>query len=704
MKKILVKPSAQFRKNTTSAVLSIFLFILVYFLMVIAAFGILGLCVLGAVGLISFYFNFPLLMLSFGIVSLGVLIVLFLFKFLFKSFKSDRSHLVELDLDSQPKLKTLLEDIVMQVGTQFPKRVYLSNEVNASVFYDSNLLSMIFPTRKNLTIGMGLVNTLNLEEFKAVLAHEFGHFSQRSMKVGSYVYYVNEVIYNLLYENDSYQSLASKWADISGYFSIFVGLAFKVAQGAQWILKGMYSVVNKNFMALSREMEFHADEIAANVTGGDPLADSFSKFGPASYALQDVFNYYDGELQYNRIPKNIYTNHRFVMNFLASQKREGFVNIQSDLVVKDQWASHPSDEDRIQRLKLLGIPTKNQDSAPASSCFTAIADLEALLTSKLLSNFTLTGEVEAIREEKFEEDYQRTYLKFSFPKIFNGYYDYRNPSPLDKETAITEKEFGSFEKLFSSEVVSWVSQLVTSESDLATVSQIADGSYVIKSFDYRGKRYKKSEARSVMKLIKERIATLKNQLAIHDQKIFSFFAHRERELHKPPLLEGYYAGLVNLDKEQSENQKLISELNARLEFTSYNTPFVKIKSNFREIKKDEAKLKEKINSLLEDNRFEKLLSAELVGIFEQYISKEWEYFGNEIYYQDNLNLLLNSLEGFSNLQSMMGFMMKKGMLEYQESLLDFAELSAGPISSETLNLIPAEIPKPMENGSIDAIG
>ncbi|WP_439487868.1 hypothetical protein [Algoriphagus sp.] len=43
---------------------------------------------------------------------------------------------------------------------------------------------------------------------------------------------------------------------------------------------------------------------------------------------------------------------------------------------------------------------------------------------------------------------------------------------------------------------------------------------------------------------------------------------------------------------------------------------------FREIKKDEAKLKEKINSLLEDNRFEKLLSAELVGIFEQYISKE----------------------------------------------------------------------------------
>ncbi|WPR75814.1 M48 family metalloprotease [Algoriphagus sp. NG3] len=701
--KIVVKPSAQFRKNTTSAVFSIFLFILVYFLMVIAAFGILGLCVLGAVGLISFHFNFPLLMLSIGIVSLGVLIVLFLFKFLFKSFKSDRSHLVELDLSSQPKLKALLENIVMQVGTQFPKRVYLSNEVNASVFYDSNLLSMIFPTRKNLTIGMGLVNTLNLEEFKAVLSHEFGHFSQRSMKVGSYVYYVNEVIYNLLYENDSYQTLASKWADISGYFSIFVGIAFKVAQGAQWILKGMYSVVNKNFMALSREMEFHADEIAANVTGGEPLADSFNKFGLASYALQDVFNYYEGELQHNRIPQNIYSNHRFVMGFLASQHREDYVNNQSDLVVKDQWASHPSDEDRIQRLQLLGIPTKNMDSAPASSCFTAIADVEVMLTSKLLSNCTFTGEVEAIGDEKFEEDYQGTYFKFCFPKAFNGYYDYRNPSPIDKEVAIAEKDLGSFEKLFSSEVVSWVSQLVTSESDLATVSHIADGSYAIKSFDYRGKRYKKIEARSLMKLITERIAALKNQLAIHDQKIFGFFAQRERELQKPPLLEGYYAGLVNLDKEQSENQKLISELKARLEFTSYNTPVVKIKSNFREIKKDEVKLKEKINSLLEDNRFEKLLSDELVGIFKQYTSKEWEYFGNEIYYQDNLNLLLNSLEGFSNLQSMVGFTMKKGMLEYQESLLDLPELQPAPVTLEA-NLVRAEAPMTMEDGNIDALG
>jgi Zn-dependent protease with chaperone function len=39
--------------------------------------------------------------------------------------------------------------------------------------------------RKNLQIGIGLVNSVTVSEFKAVLAHEFGHFSQRSMKVAA---------------------------------------------------------------------------------------------------------------------------------------------------------------------------------------------------------------------------------------------------------------------------------------------------------------------------------------------------------------------------------------------------------------------------------------------------------------------------------------------------------------------------------------
>ena len=687
MKKIVVKPSAQFRKNTTFAVFSIVLFISVYLLLVAAAFALLGLCVLGAIGLLSLHFNFALLMLAIGLVSLGVLIVLFLFKFLFKGFKTDRSHLVELDLTSQPGLKSILEDIVGQVGTQFPKRIYLSNEVNASVFYVSNLLSMFLPTRKNLTIGMGLVNSLSLEEFKAVLAHEFGHFSQRSMKVGSYVYYVNEMIYNLLYENDSYEKLAIKWANISGYFSLFVSLAFKVAQGAQLVLKGMYSLVNKNFLALSREMEFHADEIAANVTGGQPLVDSFNKFGSASAALQDVFNYYDNEIVRNRIPQNIYSNHRFVMEFLAAQNTHDIIPAKSELVIKDQWASHPSDEERIGRLYLLDIATVAQSSAPASSCFVKIDEMELVLTSQLLSNCTFTGQVEEISQEEFERNFENTFFRFSFPKVFNGYFDYRNPSITNPPLEQAKIDKVSIESLFNPEPVSWVSQKIYADSDLQLLSQIISGSYPVKSFDFRGKRYKKDEAKTVISLLKEKIDSLNKNLEEHDQKIYSYFFEREKLLNKPSLLGKYYSELMDLDKEVQENLKLIRELKAKLEFTSYNTPFVKIQTNFREIKKDELLLKGKVSKLLIDNRFDDIISSDLRVVFEQYLSKDWEYFGNETYFQDNLNLLFNSLDGFSNLQTMLGFSMKKGILIYQESLVEEPEITDKHGTNETKAMV-----------------
>lgn len=46
-------------------------------------------------------------------------------------------------------------------------------------------------------------------------------------------------------------------------------------------------------MALSREMEFHADEIAAHVAGSQALADSLLRINFASSALESVLAFYD---------------------------------------------------------------------------------------------------------------------------------------------------------------------------------------------------------------------------------------------------------------------------------------------------------------------------------------------------------------------------------------------------------------------------
>ena len=146
----------------------------------------------------------------------------FLIKFLFKSHKVERSHFLEIHKEDEPKLFGMIEEIVQSVGTQFPKKVYLSPDVNAGVFYDSSFWSMFLPIRKNLNIGLGLVNTITEQELKSILSHEFGHFSQSSMKLGSYVYNVNQIIFNLLYNNQSYDKMLMAWANANGFLGFFV--------------------------------------------------------------------------------------------------------------------------------------------------------------------------------------------------------------------------------------------------------------------------------------------------------------------------------------------------------------------------------------------------------------------------------------------------------------------------------------------------
>ncbi len=218
MKKKEIHLSKEFKRQAAKSIFAICFFILTYLIILLLAFILTGLCIFGGISLITIKPMLATLALGIGLSSLGLLILIFLLKFIFKSHKIDRSHLIEITQSQEPELFKMINDIVLEVGTSFPKKVYLSSEVNASVFYDSSFWSMFLPVKKNLQIGLGLINAVTKEELKAILAHEFGHFSQRTMKVGSYVYNVNQLIFNILYDNESYESLIQRWANISGYF------------------------------------------------------------------------------------------------------------------------------------------------------------------------------------------------------------------------------------------------------------------------------------------------------------------------------------------------------------------------------------------------------------------------------------------------------------------------------------------------------
>ncbi|WP_416868139.1 MAG: M48 family metalloprotease [Imperialibacter sp.] len=674
--------SSEFKSQATRAVLSIILFIFTYVVLVILALGLTALCVYGGIMLIITYPRLITILLGAGLASLGILVLIFMVKFVTKSHKADRSHLTEITKADEPELFNMIQQIVDQVGTSFPKRVYLSGEVNASVFYDSSFWSMFFPVKKNLQIGLALINTLTLDELRGVLAHEFGHFSQRTMKVGSYAYNVNQVIYNMLYDNESYDGLIQSWASVSGYFVPFVQGALKIIMGIQWVLSKIYGVVNISYMGLSRQMEFHADEIAAHVTGYAPLRNALLRLELADYSYNTVLNYYGDKVDDKITSENLYKEQAYVMQFTASETQAPIVNgfpqvtldeqkkfNKSRLVIKDQWASHPSTEERVERLEKTNIEVQTGPPRPA---ITILKDPEATqkrLTEKLFSVVQYAGPTVHQPFDVFTDSFQAEQVKNSFDKRFNGYYDRKNPIKFDLNKAKKEASV-DVSALFADEKLDMVYTSIALQNDIETITQIATGAYPMKTFDYDGKKYKKADGFALVKELKLEQEQVDEAIKQNDMEIYAFFRQRESAAGSDRKLAGLYSDIFAYDEAGDERVKLYSELINATQFVSTTTPFDVIDMNFKTVKKLEDKMKAYLGEFLNDPQYTNEISTEMRETLEAYVAKDLIYFMNEQYLDSNLQKLFQAANYFYYLVSRAYFLRKKALVDYQATLLE----------------------------------
>ena len=62
-----------------------------------------------------------------------------------------------------------------------------------------------------------LVNALTLSELKAVLAHEFGHFAQRSMALGNWVYIAQQIAAHIIARRDALDNFLPGYAILFMY-------------------------------------------------------------------------------------------------------------------------------------------------------------------------------------------------------------------------------------------------------------------------------------------------------------------------------------------------------------------------------------------------------------------------------------------------------------------------------------------------------
>lgn len=677
-----IKISDNFKKRTTKAIFSIILFVLVYLILILCAIGLTILSVVAAFYIIAAKPMAITIGLGVGLASLGFFVLSFLFKFIFKKHNVDRSHLTEITEEEEPQLFEFINKIVTEVGTHFPKKIYLSTDVNASVFYDSSFWSMFFPVKKNLQIGLGLVNTVTAEEFKAILAHEFGHFSQKSMKVGSYVYNVNQVIYNMLYENQSFDEMIQKWANASGYFSLFAVIAVKIISVIQWILKKIYEVVNLNYLALSREMEFHADEVAANVTGYLPLKESLLRMDLADHSYNAVLSFYDKKIAENFKSKNIYTEQAFIMHFLAKKSKlisknglplvstqESKKFNKSKLNIKDQWSSHPSNEERIANLERINILKEKPNQNLATTLFNQPEKIQESQTHKLFSYLDNFKNLQELNIENFQQEYESNYTKETFDEIYNGYYDNKIPFEFDVKAVTLIANTPLLDSLFDNSKIDMVYEFIGLENDKNVLTNIQNKIYEVKTFDYDGQKFSANDTLQLIPKIEEETLTLKEKITQNDIAIFSYAYEIAKQKGQGETFVSKYTTFFKFDNEFETKTELYYKLLNATSFMNVVTPIAQIKTNIQALDKLEVNFKKEINLLLENNTLSHELTTEIKDNFEMYLKENWIYFSRDKYIDSEVQFLMKSIQDYGHLISRNYFLIKKELLNFQSDLI-----------------------------------
>ena len=676
-----VTVSDSFRAQALKAILSIVIFVLVFLLMIAFAIWLMIKCVTWALAIVIASPGFITLLLGIGLASLGFLVLYFLIKFLFKTHKVDRSHLIEIKRQDEPALFGLIDEIVQEVGTSFPKRVYLSADVNAAVFYDSSFWSMFLPIKKNLQIGLGLVNTVTTEEFKGILAHEFGHFSQSSMKVGSYVYNVNQIIYNMLYDNEGFDNMIQRWASVSWYFAIFVMVAVKIVQAIQWILAKLYNFINLSYLSLSREMEFHADEIAAHTTGSAPLGQSLLRMEMAQQAFNEVLQFYRQSATPGTLSANLYPEQRYALRFLAQENKVPIVDdlpqpesddlhqfIKSKLVIDNQWASHPSTSDRVAALNRLSIPIPKPMPESANQLFQELQYRQEQLTRQLFPRDEQAEGTAVLELESFATQFDSYSAANRFHPIYNGYFDQRNPGPISLD-APAERTPLDLADLLGEDKVGLANEQATITYDLQIIEHIASGQTAIKTFDYDGRKYKQREGKALVVSLKKRSAELAAALQQNDQQLYLAFLQMAQQRGETGILRNHYQAYYDFDAGLDKELEIYNTMNQLLQFTNEVTPVEQIRAKFSNLEPYEQILREKIQHMLDDSFYSDFLAPLTLDHFKRYLSKEWRYFGTENYFAESLNVLFLALEYYKQAIFQAHFQYRKRLLDYQASLV-----------------------------------
>ena len=292
------------------------------------------------------------LVVYFGPLFGGTVAILFMFKPLFAR-SPKRPEALTLNPALEPKLFQFIAHVSDLLSAPMPKRIDLNCELNASAGFRRGWLSF-FGNDLVLSIGLPLVAGMDIRQFAAVLAHEFGHFTQgTAMRFGYIIGRIDRWFVRVVYERDSWDEALDDWSNSveDSRLAIILWCAHIAIWFSRQILKLLMLCGHAVSCFLSRQMEFHADSCAINVSGSEKFETMLIRLREQSVlhslAYQGFQHFWEKKHQ---VPDNIpeyliKLENQMPANF-HEQARNTLLNETAGL-----WATHPTAAQRIQKCR-----------------------------------------------------------------------------------------------------------------------------------------------------------------------------------------------------------------------------------------------------------------------------------------------------------------------------------------------------------------
>lgn len=437
-------------------------------------------------------------------------------------------------------------------------------------------------------------------------------------------------------------------------------------------------------MALSREMEFQADEIAAHVAGSKALIESLLRLPYASAMLDYALTYYEDRVNQNIKSENIYADQLALIQFFAHKNgfllQEGFPIItleqinkykKSKLNLSNQWSSHPTDEERIAALTQLAIRKENTCDTLASVLLNKKINHAKVISDELFASISFTHTPLELSTNEFITTIKSSVEKDSFSPLYNQYFDFSDPL-VNEATLLTKVPSKlTFEDLFKDSNVDLINEVQALEQDMELITAIDNKQLLVKTFDYAGIKYNRKQAKEVLKILYTTILEKEAQIKQHKNEIFRYFYFLAKNTNKEEKLCSLYFQLTEIHKVISEKIVFYENLISKTSFITERMSFDAIETNFNTIKEDESRLKKEIKLLLLNPSLKEVLDNAIVLKLEEYTQNDLIYFNTDIdqYNVPNVETLLTTIRYYHSLNTIIFFNKKKELLDFQISLI-----------------------------------